>query len=115
MAVAPSIVGAIIDATKNDSSQGYFWASAFWVGVCLVGIALNVWLYYEDIKNNGGKLNRVHKDDAIQDLITSPEGERRRLEIKNDLALDPHSKEYMLDSANRGALRRSMANKSSAK
>jgi len=48
-------------------------------------------------------------------LITSPEGERRRLEIKNDVDLDPHSKEYMLDSGNRGALKRSMAKKSSAK
>ncbi len=65
MAIAPTIVGAIIDATQDDSSKGYFWASAFWVAVCIVGIALNVWLYFEDIRNNGGKLNKVHKADTI--------------------------------------------------
>lgn len=65
MAVAPTIVGAIIDATKNDSSHGYFWASAFWAIISIIGIALNVWLYYEDINNNGGILNKVHKGDAI--------------------------------------------------
>jgi len=65
MAVAPTIVGAIIDATKNDSSKGYFWASVFWAGVCAVGLVLNVWLYIEDIKNNGGVLNKVHIGDNI--------------------------------------------------
>jgi MFS family permease len=112
MAVAPSIVGAIIDATKDDGTNGYFWASGFWVCICIVGIGLNVWLYFEDIRNNGGQLNKVHKGDALQDLITSPQDERRRLEIKNDINLDPNSKEYMLDSQNRGALKRSMAAKS---
>lgn len=72
MAVAPSIVGAIIDATKTDSSHGYFWASFFWACVCVVGTALNTWLYFEDIKNNGGQLNKIHRGDNIQDLLTSP-------------------------------------------
>lgn len=64
MAVAPTIVGAIIEATKSNKN-GYFWASAFWASICIVSIALNSWLYVEDIKNNGGQLNKVHKGDAI--------------------------------------------------
>jgi MFS family permease len=105
MAVAPTIVGAIIDATADDGTNGYFWASGFWVCVCIIGIGLNLWLYFEDIRNNGGQLNKVHRGDALQDLITSPTDERRRLEIKNDINMDPNSKEYMLDSQNRDALK----------
>jgi len=54
MAIAPTIVGAIIDATENDSSKGYFWPSVFWACICIVGIFLNVWLYIEDLRNNDG-------------------------------------------------------------
>lgn len=54
MAIAPTIIGSIIDATKNDNTFGYFWASAFWVGICIISIALNTLLYFEDIRNNGG-------------------------------------------------------------
>ncbi len=59
MAIAPSIVGAIIDNTK-ETQHGYFWASFFWVCICVVCFFLNLWLYIEDIKNNNGILNRVH-------------------------------------------------------
>lgn len=65
MAVAPTIVGAIIDATKTDSSKGYFWASAFWAVISIIGILLNIWLYIDDIKNHGGQLNKVHKGETI--------------------------------------------------
>lgn len=54
----------------------------------------------------------MHRGDAIQDLITSPVDEQRRLDIKNDINLTPEIKDYMLDSDNRGALKRSMAAKS---
>jgi len=78
MALAPTIVGAIIDATKNDGSNGYFWASGFWVCLCILGTGLNIWLYFEDIRNNGGQLNKVHRGDTIDDLLTGPPDERRR-------------------------------------
>lgn len=54
MAIAPTIVGAIVDATNTDSSKGYFWASAFFAFNCIIAIVLNVLLYIEDIRNNGG-------------------------------------------------------------
>jgi len=41
--------------------------------MCVVGFFLNVWLYYEDIKNNGRILDKVHKNgEEVQDLMTSP-------------------------------------------
>jgi hypothetical protein len=113
MAIAPTIVGAIIQSTKDDSHHGYFWASAFWVGICIVGIVLNTWLYYEDINNNGGTLNKVHKGDAIQDLLTSPTvGERRKIEENEDLSAN--AREYLTNQGNRDALKRSMAKRSMA-
>jgi hypothetical protein len=46
--------------------------------ICVVGILLNTWLYFEDIRNNGGQLNKVHKGDAIEDLMKSPTREERK-------------------------------------
>lgn len=90
MAIAPTIVGAIIDASQGDWSHGYFWASVFWTGICIVGIFLNTWLYIDDIRNHGGQLNKIHKGDAIKDMLTSPQGgERRLLEIERDENIAP--------------------------
>ena len=75
--MAPTIIGAIIDNTQSVG-HGYFWASFFWVMICIIGIALNCWLYYEDIKNNGGQLNKVHHGDAIEDFLKSPTREERK-------------------------------------
>lgn len=116
MAIAPTIVGSIIDATASDSSHGYFWASAFFAGVCIVGIVLNVWLYIEDIRNNNGQLNKVHRGDAIEDLINSPTGgERKKLEIEQNTELDERTKIYLLRASARDALKRSIAKRSMAK
>lgn len=46
--------------------------------ICLVGIILNTWLYFEDIRNNGGILNKVHKGDGIEEMMKSPTREERR-------------------------------------
>jgi len=78
MAVAPTIVGAIIEKTANDKTHGFFWASFFWACVCIVCLGLNFWLYYEDIRNNGGQLNKLHRGDALADLMKSPTGTERR-------------------------------------
>lgn len=114
MAVAPSIVGAIIDNTKQYQ-HGYFWASFFWAMICVVGIVLNTWLYFEDIRNNGGQLNKIHKADGIEQMImNSPDREERR-QIEADGDIDPQSKEYLLHKGARDALKRSMARRSMAK
>jgi len=82
--------------------------------ICVVGIFLNSWLYFEDIKNNGGQLNKVHKGDAIEDLLKSPSREERR-QITQDQEIPENNKEYLLHKGTRDALKRSMARRSMAK
>lgn len=62
MAIAPTIGAAIKDATP-EVMHGYFWMSFFWVMLGVVGLVLNFWLYFEDMRHNNGVLNKVHVDD----------------------------------------------------
>jgi hypothetical protein len=71
MAIAPTIGTTIIEKTASKDF-GYFWASFFWMITCAFGLILNVWLYFEDIRNNKGVLNKVHVGATVQDLMTSP-------------------------------------------
>ncbi len=116
MAIAPTIVGAIIGASSDDSSHGYFWASAFWVGICVVSICMNIWLYIDDIKNHGGWLNKVHKGDAISDLIQTPAPDKVRRTLPG-AENDPNTVTlaYQVSGTAREALKRSMLRKSMAK
>lgn len=114
MAIAPTIVGEIISSTSDDSSHGFFWTSFFFSCICIVCLFLNIWLYFEDIRNNGGQLNKVHKGDAISDLLQSPTLDKRR-EVQQDANIDEHGKELILNPNAREALKRSMLRKSMAK
>ena len=47
--------------------------------LCVIGFGINVWLYFDDIKNRGGVLHKVDTgeekdDDALKpgDFMTSP-------------------------------------------
>jgi len=72
MAFAPTL-GSMIHDVSLGTQHGYFYESLFWVGVCVLGMSLNVWLYFEDIRNNNSTLNKVHKTgEQVQDLLTSP-------------------------------------------
>lgn len=82
--------------------------------ICVVGILLNIWLYIEDIKNNGGQLNKIHKGDAIEDLLKSPTREERR-QVAEDPDITDKTREYLLHKGARDALKRSMAKRSMAK
>ena len=82
--------------------------------ICVVGILLNIWLYIEDIRNNGGQLNKIHKGDAIEDLLKSPTREERR-QIAQDTDIADQTKEYFLHKGARDALKKSMATRSMAK
>jgi hypothetical protein len=74
---------------------------------------LNSWLYFEDIRNNGGELNKVHKEDAINELLQSPTLTQRR-EILENPNLNEHEKDLILDPNAREAIRKSMLRKSMA-
>ncbi len=107
MAIAPTVGASIKDATLSNMF-GYYWLSFFWVVLAAIGCLLNCWLYFEDINHNGGILNKVHKGDQIQDLMTSPKPEERR-KIEQDPEISDAAKGYLLDKNNRSALKRSMA------
>ena len=82
--------------------------------ICLVGIVLNTWLYFEDVRNNGGILNKVHKGDGIEEMMKSPTREERR-RIEEDEDINQNNKEYMLHKGARDALKRSIAKRSMLK
>ena len=111
MAIAPT-VGAVIHDKTLDMKQGYFWVSFFWACMCAVGLALNIWLYFEDIYHNGSTLNKVHKtvgaQDKVQDLMMSPSQDMRRV-IEQSQDITNNEKEFLLNPGARGALKRSMA------
>jgi MFS family permease len=58
LCIAPTFVGWIKDNTKQID-HGYFWVNVFFVFVNIIGLVLNVTLYYIDIKKNGGVLDKV--------------------------------------------------------
>lgn len=74
---------------------------------------MNGWLYLEDIRNNGGQLNKVHKEDAINELLESPTGTERR-QVQENPNLNEHEKDLILDPNAREAVKRSMLRKSMA-
>ena len=48
LVIAPTIVGMIKDATR-EVDHGYFYVNLFFVGINMVGLLLNMWLYAIDI------------------------------------------------------------------
>ena len=88
---------------------------AFFVGINLVGLVLNITLYFVDIRQMDGVLNKVDKTDRIEELITSPPATQSRKDIlKQSLAKSRTAQglvDYKLDSSVRESLRRSMATK----
>lgn len=60
MALAPTIGGLIHDYSLG-SKHGYFYQSMFWMLLCVIGLGLNIWLYFEDILHNNRTLDKVHR------------------------------------------------------
>ena len=44
---------------KTSKQQGYFWLMIYFSGVSCIGVVINVWLYYDDLANRGGILDKV--------------------------------------------------------
>jgi hypothetical protein len=62
LVIAPTLVGMIKDNTKHID-HGYFWVNAFFIGVNIIALMLNMSLYYIDIHYNNGKLDKVGGND----------------------------------------------------
>lgn len=114
--MAPTIASAIHDNTL-DKDFGYYWLSLFYVCLSLVAIGIACWLYYEDMNNNGGTLNKVYSDgETLEDLMSTPSVTRREQieKLVNVKGSGAHLK-YSMNAGERASLRRSMATRSIAK
>lgn len=58
LCTAPTIVGFIKDRTRAVG-HGFFYMNAFFVAINIIGLILNLNLYYIDIKYNNGVLDKV--------------------------------------------------------
>lgn len=58
LCTAPTIVGFIKDKTIGID-HGFFYMNAFFVAINLIGLVLNSYLYYIDIKYNNGVLDKI--------------------------------------------------------
>lgn len=74
LVIAPLVVGVLENRTPNRFVNTFVFLGA----LSLIGMILNIWLYYDDIKNRGGVLNNVPA--AVQDMMASPPTERRLME-----------------------------------
>jgi len=63
LVVSPTIVGQIKDTT-GYKDHGYYYVNMFFVVINLIGLALNLSLYYIDINHNNSVLDRVEDDDS---------------------------------------------------
>lgn len=68
LVIAPTVVGIIKDKTKSVD-HGYFYVNVFFVLINCLGLFLNMSLFYIDINQNGGVLDRVDKDEPEQPEI----------------------------------------------
>ena len=62
--------------TKRDG--GYFWYFAYFEVLAVIGILLNLLLYFDDLKNRGGILNKVDKGEQLTELMASPTKDTKR-------------------------------------
>ena len=94
---------------------GYWWVMIFFIGVNIIGLFCNAYLYYIDIKDYDGILNRVDKGEQIQDLLTSPTNTRKEI-MRESMAKGSMVRQsladYKLDDSSRNQLRQSMAARS---
>jgi len=58
LVIAPTLVGMIKDNTKQYD-HGYFYVNFFFVFINVIGLLLNMTLYYIDIYQNDGVLDKV--------------------------------------------------------
>ena len=60
LVLAPTLVGFIKDHTRSVG-HGYYWVFAFFIAINVIGLCLNMSLYYIDLNNNNGVLDKVDR------------------------------------------------------
>lgn len=72
LVIAPLVVGVLEGATPNRYVTTYVFLGT----LSLIGMAFNIWLYFDDIKYRGSILNNVPK--TIEEMMTSPKPDSSR-------------------------------------
>ena len=65
LVIAPTLVGAIKDSTRSID-HGFFYTNAFFLSINLIGLILNICLYYIDINHNESALDKVYGSSASE-------------------------------------------------
>ena len=110
MAGGPLIVNYIKEQTV-DKDYGYYYVNLFYIAINFTGLIVHISLYFVDIRQNNGVLNRVDQGDELTEMMASPTQTRKDI-LKQSMAKDPTRAslaDYKLDHSARNALKRSMA------
>ena len=80
LVIAPTVVGFIQEKT-SDNMFGYYWVNFFFVGVNVIGLILNLTLYFLDIKYYDSVLDKVDKGTRVTELISTPPANKSRKDL----------------------------------
>jgi MFS family permease len=73
--ISPWVSSQCLKTSKQD---GYFWLMMYYCVLAMIGIFFNVWLYFDDLRNRGGILDKVDDGENLQELMTTPVDESKR-------------------------------------
>jgi len=69
LTISPLLASQTMRTSRKD---GYFWTMIYYMTLSILGCIINVWLYFDDLNNRGGILDKVDKGEELQALLTSP-------------------------------------------
>jgi len=61
LVIAPLGVSFLEDGTKSDTNLGFFWPLALLASFSFCGFCVNLWLYFDDLKNRNRNLQEVQR------------------------------------------------------
>jgi len=83
LVLAPTIVGHIKDATEAVD-HGYFWTNVFFIAINVVGMMLNLYLYYIDIYHNNRVLDSASHPDSKKEKLQESQNEETESLLTRD-------------------------------
>ena len=75
LTISPFLSAQCLKTSKQD---GYFWLMMYYSLLAVIGIIFNCWLYFDDLRNRGGILDKVDTGENLGELITTPVPEEKR-------------------------------------
>ena len=85
---------------KTSKQGGYFWLMMYYSALAIIGIVLNVTLYFDDLRNRGGILDAVDNGENLEDLMSTPVPQEKRRLIKEAMATPDDNAEMEMNLDN---------------